>query len=463
MIQPDDLLHIAEGAEEVAEDLHLLILALVIERITIRAELYGGQLIFSATDKQQIQTLQEAGLLLADIQTAIDKKTPFELREIRDAMERAGVETVAYDNEIYRAAGILPPLEDALPEAAGVLPPGESGKADGITGGLLTPREGGMSEETAAEILLQTSPHYVRTMERIYHATEGEWRNFTRTMPQAGHDLYIQACDKAHELVQSGAMSYTEAYSQAINEAAKGGVKVTYPSGHKDTIETATLRAVRTATAQTSEEISLMRAKEMGTSLRLTSSHLGARPEHEKWQGEVFWVDWDLLGGLYPGLASVPNPTPATDAQKAKYREFCTATGIGTVTGLAGVNCRHTSSVYIEGVSHNPFTQYDEKENKKVYDLTQRQRAMERAIRKQKREVMGLKAAVDKAQNPDLRESTEGLYSKAAAKLGRMNQEYNAFCKANNLRPLPERLEVARWDREQARAAVKAARKAGSK
>ena len=245
----------------------------------------------------------------------------------------------------------------------------------------------------------------------------------------------------------------------AINEACRKGVQVVYPSGHRDTIETATLRAIRTGTAQASEQISLVRQKEVGSALRLTSSHMGARPTHELWQGEVFWVDWDKLSALYPALMDVPNPTPAPPELRAKYREFCEATGIGTVTGLAGANCRHTSSVYIEGVSHNPFEKYDSKENKRIYDLTQKQRAMERSIRKQKRMVMGLKAAVDSAPTDDARAIEDAEYQKAAATLAEQNKAYNEFCEKNDLRPLQDRLAIAQWNRKQAAAARGAAQR----
>ena len=427
MISPDYLLHISEGAEAISESLHNDIIRRIVERIMIRLS-RGDKYILTAQDKWQLETLQEAGYLLADIQKEIAAKTPYQMQEIRDAMQDAGVRALAYDNGIYRAAGLLDPLD-------------------------------GLTEQTAADLLLRKSPHYIRLMQRNYEATLGEWKNFTRTMPQAGYQLYVEQCDKAYILVNSGAVSYTQAYKDAINEACRKGVQVVYPSGHRDTIETATLRAIRTGTAQASEQISLVRQKEVGSALRLTSSHMGARPTHELWQGEVFWVDWDKLSALYPALMDVPNPTPAPPELRAKYREFCEATGIGTVTGLAGANCRHTSSVYIEGVSHNPFEKYDSKENKRIYDLTQKQRAMERSIRKQKRMVMGLKAAVDSAPTDDARAIEDAEYQKAAATLAEQNKAYNDFCKENDLRPLQDRLAIAQWDRKQAAAARGAAQR----
>ena len=426
MLSPDYLLHISEGAESISESLHNDIIRRIVERIMARLE-HGDKYILTATDKWQIDTLQEAGHLPGDIQREIAKRTPYQQREIKEAMEEAGVKSLAYENRLDRAAGIIDPLN-------------------------------GMAESTAADLLMRSSPHYIRLLQRSYEATMGEWRNFTRTMPTAAYQLYVKKCDKAHILVQSGAVSYTQAFRDAINTICKEGVTVEYPSGHRDTIETATLRAVRTGTAQAAEQVGYMRGKEVGCSLRLTSSHMGARPEHQLWQGEVFWVDWDRLGVVYPALLEVPNPKPAPPELRAKYREFCTATDIGTVTGLAGANCRHTSSGYIEGVSKNPFEKYDDAENRKLYGLTQRQRLLERRIRSTKRQVMGLKTAVDNASG-EMKETLERDYQRKADLLKRQTQAYNEFCTDNNLRPLSERIEVAQWNRKQAAVAREAAKR----
>ena len=60
--------------------------------------------------------------------------------------------------------------------------------------------------------------------------------------------------------------------------------------------------------------------------------------------------------------------------------------------GLCGVNCRHRFFPYFEGTTPS-FEQYDEEANKKAYDLTQEQRAIERKIRKAKRQEAAAKGA----------------------------------------------------------------------
>lgn len=410
MLTPDYLLHVSEGAEEIAEQLHQEIVNRIIERIMLRIG-RGDKYILTAQDKWQLEVLQDAGYLLKDVQAEIEKKTKLQLSEIKAAMEDAGVRTLAYEDAIYRAVGLSP-----------------------------TP--------------LAQSPYMVRLMQRNYEATAGTWKNFTRTIAESSQQTFISAMDKAYNLTASGAVSYTQAVQEAVNEVASVGVIVHYPSGHKDTIEVATLRAVRTGISQATAEIQIARMKEMGVNLVLTSSHMGARPEHEKWQGQIFSVDWSKINKIYP-LPDVP--TPEYDAgAKRKYPDFVESTKIGEVDGLCGANCRHSFSVYFKG-QENPFEKFDTAENRKAYDLSQKQRALERRIRRTKREVMALKTSVDNAQDAKSKGVLEKNYERKSATLQKQNEEYNKFCEENGLRRLPDRIAIAKWDRKQAASAISAA------
>lgn len=251
MLSPDYLLHISEGAEQIASELHEDILRRIIERIMIRLG-RGKDYLLTATDKWNIEVLQDAGYLLEDIQREIAKRTKLQQTEIAEAMEDAGVRALQYDDAIYKAAGLSP-------------------------------------------VPLTQSPYLMRLMQRNYEATLNTWKNFTRTTAQAGQQAFINGCDKAYHLVSSGALSYTEAVRQIVNEIADQGVTVTYPTGHTDSLETAALRCVRTGIAQATAGIQLARMKEMDVGLCLVSSHLSARPSHAEWQGGVYQVDWNKV------------------------------------------------------------------------------------------------------------------------------------------------------------------------
>lgn len=399
MLSPDYLLRVSEGAEQIAAELHQDIIKRIIGRIIYRIG-RGDDYILTATDKWNLEVLQDAGYLLEDIRKEIAKRTGLQELEIKEAMEGAGVTALEYDDKIYQAAGLSPPP-------------------------------------------LKQSPHLVRLMQRNYEATLGEWKNFTRTTAEASQKAFIAAADKAYHLTSSGAVSYTQAVREAIEAVADSGVTVTYPSGHKDTIETATLRAVRTGISQATGSIQMARMEEMDWDIVLTSAHLGARTgdggqnpgNHLWWQGQFF-----SRTGKTPG-----------------YPLFVPSTGYGTVEGLCGANCRHSFGPG-DGVN-NPFKDIDFEDNYKVEQLNKRQRTLERRIRKTKREAMALKTAADNAQDEKLKFELDLDYQKKAALLQKQNQAYNDFCKQNNLKRLSDRLQVAKWDRKQAAAATSAARR----
>lgn len=391
MLDPNYLLHISEGAEDIAEKLHNQIIKRMVERIMLRIG-RGDNYILTAQDKWQIQTLQDAGFLLEDIQRDIAKATKLQQTEIAEAMEDAGVKALSYDDRIYQEAGIT-------------------------------------------TVPLTESPQLIRLMQRNYEATLGEWTNFTRTTADTAQRLFVNELDRAYNLVATGAMSYTQAVKNVVKNIVSNGVQVDYPTGHTDTIETATLRAVRTGISQATAQIQVARMAEHGVDLVITSSHLGARPSHQLWQGQIF-----------------------SRSGKGKYPNFVESTGYGSVTGLCGANCRHSFSPYFEGMD-NPFEHFDSEENLKQYEKEQYQRTLERRIRKTKREVMGLKESVDGCKDDKLKFELDMDYQRKSALLAKQNAAYKDYCERNNLRSLSDRLQIAKWDRKQAAAARGAAKR----
>ena len=392
MLSPDYLLHISEGAEDIAEQLHNDIIKRIVNRIMLRIG-RGEEYLLTATDKWQIENLQQAGYLLEDIQKDIAKATKLQQSEVAEAMEDAGVKALNYDDKVYQAAGLSP-----------------------------TP--------------LTQSPELIRLMQRNYDATMGEWANFTRTTAEQAQRLFISQLDMAHTLVATGALSYTQALKEVLNAVVSDGVMVTYPTGHSDSIETATLRAIRTGISQATAQIQTARMDEMGVDLVLVSSHLGARPSHQVWQGKVY----------------------SRSGKSNKHPDFVSSTGYGTVGGLCGANCRHNFSPYFDGMD-NPFDDYDSEKNRKQYEKEQYQRTLERRIRKTKREVMGLKEGVESAPSEQAKFALDMEYQRKAALLAKQNNAYQEYCSNNSLKPLQERLQIARWDRKQAAAARGAAQR----
>lgn len=398
MLSPDYLRKIAEGSEEIASQLHTDMIRQIVDRMMVRIG-RGDNYLFTSSDQWRIQLLQDAGYLLEDITAEIAKCTKRQEKEIKAAMEEAGIKALEYDHRIYKAAGLSPaPLEK--------------------------------------------SPQLIRLMERNYHSTVGEWKNYTRTTAEASQRLFINECNNAYNLVSSGAVSYTQAVRDAIDHVAADGVIVQYPSGHRDTIETAVARAVRTGVAQATGDISLKRMEEMGWDIILVSAHIGARTgngglnpgNHLWWQGQFY-------------------------SRTGKHKRFppFSQTGYGTGEGLCGWNCRH--SFGSGDGKNNPYKDIQTANNYEIEQLEKRQRLLERRIRKTKREVMGLQEAVNTCQDKTLKSEMQRQLDRKSYLLQQQNTAYNEFCKNNDMQPLNERLYIAKWNHKQAQKARAAAKR----
>lgn len=399
MLDPHYLQQIADGAEQIASELHEYIIRQIVDRMMIRIG-RGDDYLLTSSDRWRIQTLQDAGYLLEDITAELSKYTKRQEKEIKAAMEEAGIKALEYDHKIYQAAGLSP-----MP--------------------------------------LTQSPALIRLMERSYNATLGEWRNMTRTTAQAAQRRFINECDFAYNKVLSGSVSYSQAVREAVESVASGGVYVDYPSGHRDTVEVATARAVRTGIAQAAGDIALKRMEEMDWDIILVSAHIGARTgdggqnpgNHLWWQGQFY----------------------SRTGKDKRFPNFYEMTGYGTGVGLSGWNCRHSFGSG-DGVN-NPCADIQTADNYRIEKLEQRQRALERRVRKTKREVMGLQEAVEKCKDEAAKFELQQTLDRKSYLLQRQNKAYSEFCKENDLRPLNERLQIARWQREQAAKTRGAARR----
>lgn len=396
MLDPTFIANISDEAEEVSADLHDDIIKQIVKRLTARLG-QGEEFVFSATDKWQIETLQEAGYLADDIRKEIAKHTKTQENVVKKAYESAGIEQTKYDVKVYRDVGI-------------------SVTAD-----------------------IAQSPTYLRILQAAYDSSMQSWSNFTgTTLVKASYQLFVKECDKAYIKVTTGGESWTKAYMDAVDTVAQKGVEVVYPSGHRDTVETATARAIRTGVAQACGRVTAARAADNGVHLFLTSAHAGARPTHEPWQGKVFWVDWDELKKRI-NITENLKYSEATPEEKAKYKEFCKTTDIGTVTGLEGANCRHSYGAFFEGMK-NPYEGVTF--NPKQYQIDQRARALERRVRKTKRAIEALDTARDNTKNKDALDKIKKQRDAREKTLKRQISEYYEHCKKYELKPQENRLKI---------------------
>lgn len=324
----------------------------------------------------QYKKLIEMGNIHEEIMETLSQLTPYTKKEIESLMEDAGAKAIRADDEIYEQAGLKP-----------------------------TP--------------LGQSPALMDVLNSGIKNTNGLFENLTRTTARTGSKQFEQILDRAYMQITTGAFDYNTAIRSALKDLARNGIAaIEYPGGRINYIEAAVRRAVVTGINQTALKMQDVRAEEMGSDLVETSAHAGARPSHARWQGKVF-----SRSGNHP-----------------KYPNFKLETGYGTGAGLGGWNCRHSFNPFFEGISKPAYTKADLKnidaktieyngEMLTEYEASQKQRSIERRIRKWKREAEGMSAAGQPADE-------------AESRIRYWQEKQRDFIKQTGLKRQPEREQI---------------------
>lgn len=306
------------------------------------------------------------------------------------------------------------------------------------------------------------NPAVIRVMDAEYKKSLGELTNLTRTtMKQSQIDL-INMLDEADLRVAAGVQSYSAAVCDILDRYAGRGIYVDYPSGTRRTLEAAVRCCVVTSMNQAAAQVTNQYIVEAGAEYVLISAHLGARTQgkgqpylagHDNWQGKVYRIRGNEPG--YPNLL-----------ESTGY-DIDPVTGQGNVDnplGLHGYNCRHSHKPWDKRL-RNPYVdengnlKIDSEENRKRYELQQKQRYMERSIRATKRKLIEKEEQISMIAETDVKEILQMDYDKLAFRMTQQNKAYNDFCKQNDLQPQYDRIKVADFGREQTKQANQGARR----
>ena len=340
MLDPDYLRDAPEDIAEYFDELETRILKDIARRIS------QNKYMMTSTAEYQMHRLEELGVSMNEIRQAIAETLNITEAKVRDILQESSYKSVENDNEIAKAAGIEPP-----------------------------------------------HPNLTKTILDGIKSTNAEIRNICNSMASSANRSFEKALDQAYLSTSSGAFSYADAVKTAVNDLGKKGIRwIDYPTGAHRRADSAIRNALRTGINQTAARCQEQNLDEMDCNLVETTSHMGARPDHAKWQGKLFW-----------------RKTPVDGLEN-----FYKATGYGTGAGLCGWNCRHNFFPNFDGVLS--FEHYDEETNEKQYELEQRQRYYERQIREWKR-----RQSVNKAGGIDT--------SKEARKVREWQQRQKNFLK----------------------------------
>ena len=393
MLSPEYLKDLPENVISIFEQLEEDILADISRRISKGMEL-------TETANYQISVLAEMGYDLDDIKKEIAQTMDKSVVEVEEILSKASFESYYNDMEFYKMGGkSLLPLKENIP--------------------------------------------MVNFINGVIKQTKGEFKNLTNTLGfvdgggfKSLDKMYRDTLDYAVFQVSSGTFDYNTVLRQSVKKLADSGVRsIDYKSGVRNHLDVAVRRALMTGATQITGRMSLMNAEMMGQDLMEITAHAGARPTHQVWQGQIV-----SLSG------------------KSGYLSL-TDIGYGEVAGFQGANCRHGWFPYFEGISKPTYTKEQlenidppdfeyEGRTYTAYEASQKQRQIERAIRKTKRELIVY-------DNAGLKDD----FTAASIKLRRQREFYKGFSKKANLRKQVERTGVYGYNKSISSKSVWAERK----
>lgn len=193
------------------------------------------------------------------------------------------------------------------------------------------------------------------------------------TMLRESQEVYRDILARTTADALAGIKTPQQALRSTVRQWAQKGIPVLKTAnGGRRYAEGYAYTVIRTIGSNVTNEMQEARFDSYGLDLVEISSHSGARPKCAPYQGKIFSRSGN--DPKYPALSS---------------------TSMGEPDGLFGINCGHVQYPYIPGVSTKRYYPINAKRNEKVYEESQKQRALERSIRDNKRELATLEKMND--------------------------------------------------------------------
>lgn len=183
-------------------------------------------------------------------------------------------------------------------------------------------------------------------------------------------DVYRETIFKSHMYLQNGVKTLNQAIDMATKDFLDKGINsIEYKNGAKVNIASYAEMCLRTASHRATLLGEGKKRDEYGIHLVVVSAHGNTCRMCEPWQGQI----------LIDDIFSHPSKE-YIEQYKSKYKLLSEA----IEKQLLHPNCRHSLITYFEGITTLPVVP-DGKEAIRVYEAEQKQRSLERQIRKWKR------------------------------------------------------------------------------
>ena len=202
---------------------------------------------------------------------------------------------------------------------------------------------------------------------------------------------YLDILNKNAMATVLGEKSRTEAIRETISEMSKKGIPAFVDkTGREWSPEAYVDMDIRNTAKNAALAAEFASLDELGQDIILVSSHSGSRPLCAPYQGKFYSIS---------GKSGT-----ITDAKGKTYIYTpLSGTSFGKAAGLFGINCGHRMRGVSDGTFINREKEFDGEETSEEYRKVQRQRELERDVRKKKTEANMYEASGDKDAARDLR------------------------------------------------------------
>lgn len=223
-----------------------------------------------------------------------------------------------------------------------------------------------MSSRVKEEVFFRTNDDKLKALIRETKKTVADP---TKAILRYQDDQYRQIIARTQIAMSSGNLTLTQAIDQATADYLRAGItNIEYKDGKRVNIADYVAMCLRTSNHKAFLHGQGAKRMQIGVTTVLVSQHLTACPLCVPWQNEI------LIDDIFSG--GTPDDGP--------YQLLSEA----VAEGLLHVNCQHNLNTFYPGISTKPPT-LDPSKVDEAYKETQRQRRLERAIRRQKRVVAG--------------------------------------------------------------------------
>lgn len=340
---------------------------------------------------------------------------------IRIIAQQAGISQTAAERMLNEAAqGSIKQLEPCLQNAA----------KDGLLHTAVDVDKSKNIKQTVNAIQSQAKDALNLCNTNMLYKARDAYKNLVRNICSTSKEIeqkqdFIDLMNKSAANTVIGAESRTQAVRSCIKKFSEKGIPAFVDkAGREWTPEAYVNMCMRNTAKNVADEVQSERCKEYGCNLIEISSHSGARPKCSKDQGKIFDLD---NGSGY-----------TEDARGKKIRYYpWSSSSYGKPDGILGINCRHHKYPFVPGVNIKTYFPIDEEENDRLYEQTQVQRALERDVRKQKRECMLYDELGD-----------EEAFEKASVKLKSKEAKLKNYVDSNdNLHRRKDREQIVGFDK----------------